>query len=58
MEQRIKFIEIDCDKETAVAEKFKVEGYPTIKLVNKNQIIEYDAKPDLDTLRLFLEKSL
>ena len=54
----IKFIEIDCDKETAVAEKFKVEGYPTIKLVNKNQIIEYDAKPDLDTLRLFLEKSL
>jgi|TARA_B110000285_G_C15033091_1_gene567788 thioredoxin-like negative regulator of GroEL len=55
---KIKFIEIDCDKETAVAEKFKVEGYPTIKLVNKNQIIEYDAKPDLDTLRLFLEKSL
>lgn len=54
----IKFIEIDCDKEPAVAEKFKVEGYPTIKLVNKKQIIEYDAKPDLDTLKLFLEKSL
>jgi len=55
---KIKFIEIDCDKETAVAEKFKVEGYPTIKLVNKKQIIEYDAKPDLDTLKIFLEKSL
>ena len=55
---KIKFIEIDCDKEAAVAEKFKVEGYPTIKLVNKKQIIEYDAKPDLDTLKIFLEKSL
>lgn len=55
---KIKFIEIDCDKEPAIAEKFNVEGYPTIKLVNKKQIIEYDAKPDLDTLKLFLEKSL
>ncbi|MAU36529.1 MAG: hypothetical protein CMD14_04050 [Flavobacteriales bacterium] len=55
---KIKFIEIDCDEDSATADKFKVEGYPTIKLVNKTQIIEYDAKPDLDTLKLFLEKSL
>tara|TARA_Y100000768_G_C23948891_1_gene669093 strand:+ start:179 stop:622 length:444 start_codon:yes stop_codon:yes gene_type:complete len=54
----IKFIEIDCDKDTVTADKFKVEGYPTIKLVNKTQIIEYDAKPDLETLKIFLEKSL
>jgi len=54
----IKFIEIDCDQDSATADKFKVEGYPTIKLVHKNQIIEYDAKPDLDTLKTFLEKSL
>lgn len=54
----LKFIEIDCDQDSATADKFKVEGYPTIKLVHKNQIIEYDAKPDLDTLKTFLEKSL
>ncbi len=55
---KIKFIEIDCDKDPDTANKFNVEGYPTIKLVNKTQIIEYDAKPDVDTLKLFLEKSL
>ena len=55
---KIKFIEVDCDKDPDTANKFNVEGYPTIKLVNKTQIIEYDAKPDVDTLKLFLEKSL
>ena len=54
----VKFIEIDCDEDPGTADKFKVEGYPTIKLVHKNQIIEYDAKPDVDTLKTFLEKSI
>jgi len=54
----INFIEVDCDKDTALAEKFNVQGYPTIKLVKGNQIIEYDAKPSKDTLMEFLETSL
>ena len=36
----------------------KCEGYPTIKLVDNNKIIEYDAKPELDTLHQFLNTSL
>ena len=55
---RINFIEVDCEKDSGTAEKFKVEGYPTIKLVRGNQIIEYDAKPNLDTLNQFLQTSL
>lgn len=55
---KINFIEIDCDKDTATAERFKVEGYPTIKLVKGNQVIEYDAKPDLENLNQFLTTSL
>ena len=55
---KINFIEVDCDKDSATAEKFKVEGYPTIKMVRGNQIIEYDAKPNLDTLNQFLQTSL
>ena len=54
----LNFIEVDCDKETALAEKFNVQGYPTIKLVKGNQIIEYDAKPSKDTLMEFLHTSL
>jgi thiol-disulfide isomerase/thioredoxin len=54
----INFIEVDCDKDTALAEKFNIQGYPTIKLVKGNQVIEYDAKPSKDTLMEFLQTSL
>ena len=54
----INFIEVDCDKDTALAEKFNVQGYPTIKLVRGNQVIEYDAKPNKDNLMEFLNTSL
>lgn len=51
-------IEVDCDKDAATADKFGVEGYPTIKLVHQNRIIEYDAKPEIDVLHEFLSSSL
>ena len=55
---KVYFKEVDCDKDEATADKFKVEGYPTIKLVNGEQVVEYDAKPDLDTLKDFLHSTL
>lgn len=54
----INFIEVDAEKESGLANQFKIEGYPTIKLVDNNKIIEYDAKPELDTLHQFLNTSL
>ena len=54
----IVFKEIDCDKDTNLADKFKVNGYPTIKLVYDNKIYDYDAKPDEDTLVQFLNSVL
>lgn len=54
----LSFIEVDCDKDAALAEKYNVQGYPTIKLVKGNQVIEYDAKPEKDTLMEFLQTSL
>jgi thiol-disulfide isomerase/thioredoxin len=54
----INFIEVDCEKDTTLAEKFNIQGYPTIKLVKGNQVIEYDAKPSKDTLIEFLQTSL
>ena len=55
---KIYFYEIDCDKDSATANKFKVESYPTIKMVNKDQIYEYDAKPDANNLQQFVTISL
>lgn len=55
---KVNIIEVDCEKDSAVADKFKVEGYPTIKLAYQSKVIEYDAKPDMNTLIQFLETSL
>jgi thiol-disulfide isomerase/thioredoxin len=54
----INFIDVDCDKDKNLADKFNVVGYPTIKLVYNSNTIEYDAKPDIDTLNEFLKTSL
>ena len=55
---KINFIEVDCDKDKKTADKFNVTGYPTIKLSYKDEIIEYDAKPDMEHLQQFLDESL
>lgn len=54
----LEFVEVDCDKDENTASKFKVEGYPTIKLIKDGTIIDYDAKPKYETLELFLNSSL
>lgn len=55
---KINFIEVDCDKDPDTAERFNVEGYPTIKLSHNKKVVEYDAKPDIETLDQFLQTSL
>jgi thiol-disulfide isomerase/thioredoxin len=54
----MKFVEYNCTNETQETEelmnKYKIEGYPTIKLLKDNQVIEYDAKPTKATMSQFL----
>ena len=59
----ILYTEVDCtnDKDPAVQEKlnkFKVEGFPTIKLIKGNEVIEFDAQPETETLEQFILTSL
>ncbi len=54
----LNFIEVDCDKDSVTSDKFNVKGFPTIKLVKGNQIIEYDAKPSVANLTEFVNTSL
>ena len=46
---------IDCDKEPEIAEKYNIDAYPSIKLIYKGEVYDYDAKPDKDNLVKFLE---
>jgi thiol-disulfide isomerase/thioredoxin len=52
------FKTVDCEGEPEMADKFKIEGFPTIKLVKDGQVIEYDAKPDKEKIKEFLETVL
>jgi thiol-disulfide isomerase/thioredoxin len=54
----IYFREIDCEKDEKTPEQYKVEAYPTIKLITNGKVIEYDAKPNYETLNEFLNTSL
>jgi thiol-disulfide isomerase/thioredoxin len=54
----IVFTEVNCTTDSPDVENmmntYKIEGFPTIKLVKDNQIIDYDAKPTKATLTQFL----
>ena len=56
------FSEYNCTAETseneALMNKYKIEGYPTIKLLKDSQVIEYDAKPTKSTMEQFLHTVL
>jgi thiol-disulfide isomerase/thioredoxin len=56
------FVEYNCTNETSeitqLMDKYSIEGYPTIKLVKDNQVIEYDAKPTKSTMEQFLNTVL
>jgi len=54
----ITLTKIDCDKNSTIADKYKVEGYPTIKLIYKNNVYNYYAKPTKDSLIQFVESSI
>ena len=58
----LSFVEYNCTNESAetaeLMDKYSIEGYPTIKLVKDNQIVEYDAKPTKSTMEQFLNTVL
>lgn len=58
----LNFIEYNCTNEsseiTQLMDKYNIEGYPTIKLIKDNQVIEYDAKPTKSTMEQFLNTVL
>jgi penicillin-binding protein-related factor A (putative recombinase) len=41
-----------------MATKYKIQGYPTIKLIYKGKVYDYDAKPTKENLIQFLETTV
>jgi len=56
------FTDINCTNESPQVEKlmnqYKIEGYPTIKLIKDGQVIEFDAKPTESNLKQYIQTVL
>lgn len=63
---KLRFIEIDGEKNEKDMENFetkylngkKIDGFPSIYMVKNDQVIEYEAKPNLEILKNFIESVL
>ena len=59
---QVTFTEINCTKETdditRMMNQYKVQGYPTIKLRKDGQTFDYEAKPQVPELTVFLDKTV
>ena len=57
-DRKIIFKDINCTTETAETEqlmtKYKVEGFPTIKLLKEGNVVDFDAKPIYSNLVSFI----
>lgn len=58
----IVFTEVNCTEDKpeveALMDKFKVEGYPTFKLISQDKVYDFDAKPTEESLVSFMKKFL
>jgi thiol-disulfide isomerase/thioredoxin len=59
---KVIYREINCTKPTgeveALMDKFNIDGYPTLKLLKDDQIINFDAKVTTDNIKQFLNTAL
>ena len=62
----LRFIELDGEKNEKDMENFenkflngkKIDGFPSIYMVKNDQVIEYEAKPNAEILKQFIESVL
>lgn len=54
----LNFHEVDCDIQEALANKYNVTQYPTIKLIKDGTVFEFDAKPTIHSLTAFLTSTI
>merc|ERR1712203_1318190 len=56
---KVKVAEVDCTKNQALCQRFRIDGYPTLMLFKDGQPVEqYSGGRDIKTLSNYLEKKM
>ena len=50
LDYTINLVSVNCDESKSVADKYKIDGYPTVKLIYKKKVYDFDAKITKDSL--------
>ena len=54
IDYKINLVSINCDESKNIANKYEIDGYPTIKLIYKKKSYDFDAKVTKENLVEFL----
>jgi thiol-disulfide isomerase/thioredoxin len=52
----VDYVTLDADKDKTEIEKYGIQGYPTILLKSKQQVIEYNGSRDYNSLVDFIQQ--
>lgn len=58
LKEKVQFEAIDCDKNEAICEKYKISGYPTILFHGSDKIYEYNGARTTDKILAFIRDKI
>jgi protein disulfide-isomerase-like protein len=53
---KINIVSIDCDKEEDLAKQYDISGFPTVKCIKKDDVIEYNDERNADAVIKFVRQ--
>ena len=54
----VKLIDINCDSNKNLCDKYDINSYPTIKLISDDKVVEYKGDINLDEINLFIKSNI
>ncbi|KAN0049967.1 hypothetical protein ACTA71_003065 [Dictyostelium dimigraforme] len=55
---KVKVAQVDCPQYNSICEKYKIIGYPTIKLIKEGETEEYGGQKNFDGIVQFINEHL
>ena len=56
--RKVRIIQVNCEEEQELAKKYDISGYPTFKLLNGKEIVEYEGGVDKEQFMDFLKENI
>jgi thiol-disulfide isomerase/thioredoxin len=51
--KNLRFVKVDCEAYPALAKQYNVNGYPTVKLITKDTVMDYEGGRDLNSMNQY-----